>query len=147
MRARRVVGLLAATLAAASVVACGSTATKSATTSTTMSPRQKPSSKLPTEVTRTVDRLKAGEKPGGQGSFTDSGVPVRDDGKIQLELHANGPVTDAQQADLTALGAEIVAAGSAVGIVDAWVPFARVDEAAALPWVVAVTVPSPTRRT
>jgi len=98
-------------------------------------------------VERTVAHLQAGEKPGAAGSgFSDSMVPVRDDGKIQLELSAADAVSDAQKAELTALGADIVATGSAVGIVDVWVPFAKVDEAAALPWVVAVTVPSPTRR-
>ncbi len=138
------VAVAAMALAAWSLVACGSTAQRSATTSTTASPQKTPS-KLPAEVTRTVDRLKAGEKPGADASFTDSGVPVRDDGKLQLELHSSGPVTDARKAELTALGADIVAAGTAVGIVDVWVPFARVDEAAGLTWVVAVTVPSPTR--
>jgi len=136
--------VVAAAVAACSLVACGSTAERSATTSTSVAPRKTPS-KLPAEITRTVDRLKAGENPGTDASFTDSGVPVRDDGKVQLELHASAAVTDAQQADLRVLGAEIVAAGTTVGIVDAWVPFARVDEAAALPWVVSVTVPSPTR--
>jgi len=135
---------VAAAVAAWSLVACGSTAQQSATTSTTASPQKTPS-KLPAQVTRTVDRLKAGEKPGSNPSFTDTGVPVRDDGSLQLELHAAGPVTDAQKADLTALGAEIVAAGTGAGIVDAWVPYARVDDVAGLSWVLAVTVPSPTR--
>jgi len=133
-------------LVASLIAGCGSSAERSATTSTT-SAMQKSPSKIPAEVAQTVAHLKAGEKAGSNGTFGDSGVPVRDDGKLQLELHATGPVTDAQQAELTALGAEIVVAGTAVGIVDAWVPFARVDEAAALPWVVSVTVPSPTRRT
>jgi len=134
---------LAAALSAMSLVACGSTAQQAATTSTTAPPQKQPS-KLPDAVTRTVDRLKAGEKP-ADPRFTFTGVPVRDDGKLQLELHANGPVTDAQKADLTTLGAEIVAAGTGAGIVDAWIPFAKVDEAAGLAWVVSVTVPSPTR--
>ncbi|MFN2608782.1 MAG: hypothetical protein ABR511_12980 [Acidimicrobiales bacterium] len=51
---------------------------------------------------------------------------------------------------LTALGAEVVTALSipattamaAVGVVDARGPFAKVADAAALPWVVAVTLPS-----
>ncbi len=137
--------VVAATLAVSLIVACGSTTPKATTTSTTVSPQKAPA-KLPAQVTRTVDRLKAGDKPGGSNpTFTDTGVPVRDDGSLQLELHANGPVTDAQTADLTALGAEIVAAGTGAGIVDAWIPFARVDEAAGLTWVVSVTVPSPTR--
>ncbi len=143
MSGRGAVAALAAALAVTSLVACGSTAQQSATTSTTASPRKQPS-KLPDAVTRTVDRLKGGEKP-ADPSFTFTGVPVRDDGRLQLELHATGPVTDVQQGELTALGAEIVAAGTGAGIVDAWVPFTKVDEAAGLSWVVSVTVPSPTR--
>ncbi len=136
---------VAVALVGALLVACGSTAQQSAPTSTTASPQKQPS-KLPDAVTRTVDRLKAGETPGSSNpNFTDTGVPVRDDGSLQLELNASSPVTEAQQAELTALGAEIVAAGSKIGIVDAWVPFAKVDEAAGLSWVVSVTVPSPTR--
>jgi hypothetical protein len=63
-------------------------------------------------------------------------------------LHGRNPVTDAERAELAALGAEIVASGApvgGVGVVDVWVPFARAEDAAGLPWVVAVTVPSPTR--
>ncbi|MGI8776055.1 MAG: hypothetical protein ACR2LJ_01375 [Acidimicrobiales bacterium] len=149
----RVTAAAVAALTAWSLVACGSTSSRSATpgsTSTTAASttgtRQKPSSKIPAEVQRTVAHLQAGEKPGDANSgFSDSMVPVRGDGKLQLELSAAGTVTAAQKTDLTALGAEIVAAGSTVAIVDAWVPFAKVDEAAALAWVVAVTVPSPTR--
>jgi len=144
MKGRRAVAVAVTAVASSLIVACGSASQRSATTSTTVSPRKSPA-KLPAAVVQTVDRLKAGEKPEGDGTFTASGVPVRDDGKLQLELHGNGAVTDAQKADLTTLGADIVAAGTQVGIVDAWVPFARVDEVAALPWVVAVTVPSPTR--
>ncbi|MDQ6798901.1 MAG: hypothetical protein M3011_12965 [Actinomycetota bacterium] len=144
MRTRLAIATVVAVLVASLIAGCGSSAQRSATTSTTTSPQKSPS-KVPAAVAQTVARLRAGEKPAGDGTFSDSGVPVRDDGKLQLELHAAGPVTDAQQAELTAFGAEIVVAGTAVGIVDAWVPFARVDEAAGLPWVVSVTVPSPTR--
>ena len=116
-----------------------------AISTTTVPARAKAASKLPAEVTQTVARLEAGSQPSGTGgTFSDSGVPVRD-GKLQLELHAAAPVTDAQRAELGALGADIVAAGTAADVVDAWVPYARVEDAAALPWVVAVTVPSPTR--
>ncbi len=145
MRSDGAVAVVAAVLTASLLAGCGSTAERSATTSTSVAPQKTPS-KLPAAVAQTVARLKAGEKPGGDGTFTEAGVPVRDDGKLQLELHANGPVTDAQKAELTGVGAEIVAVGTEVGIVDAWVPFARVDETAALPWVTAITVPSPTRR-
>jgi len=137
--------MVAATLAVTLIVACGSTTPRAATTSTTQSPPQKSPSKLPAQVTRTVEQLKAGETPGDDGTFTGAGVPVRD-GKLQLELNASGPVTDAQKADLNALGADIVAAGTEVGLVDVWVPYARVDDVARLSWVLAVTVPSPTRR-
>ncbi len=142
MRRHGTGGVLATALAAALLVACGSSTERSATTSTAAA--QKTPSKLPAAVAQTVVRLKAGEKPGGS-TFADSGVPVRDDGKLQLELHAAGPITDAQKADLTGLGSDIVAAGTEVGIIDAWVPFARVDDAAGLHWVASVTVPSPTR--
>ncbi|MEN3314116.1 MAG: hypothetical protein V7605_350 [Acidimicrobiaceae bacterium] len=151
-RPTRVTTVAVAALTAWSLVACGSSGSTKATTastSTTAGPatggRQKPSSKLPVEVQRTVAHLQAGEKPGADSRFADSSVPVRADGMLQLELSAAAPVTDAQKADLTALGAEVIASGTAVAIVDAWVPFAKVDEAAALPWVLSVTVPNPTR--
>jgi len=137
---------VAAVLTASLLAGCGSATERSATTTTTTSVApQKAPSKVPAAVAQTVARLKAGEKPGGDGTFTYSGVVVRDDGKLQLELNASGPVTDSQKAELTALGADIVAAATEVGVVDAWVPFTKVDEAAALTWVVSVTVPSPTR--
>lgn len=151
-RPTRVTTVAVAALTAWSLVACGSSGSTRATTastSTTAGPttggRQKPSSKVPVEVQRTVAHLQAGEKPDANSRFADSGVPVRADGKVQLELSAAAAVTDAQKADLTALGAEVIASGTAIAIVDAWVPFAKVDEAAALPWVLSVTVPNPTR--
>lgn len=151
-RPTRVTTVAVAALTAWSLVACGSSGSTKATTastSTTAGPttggRQKPSSKVPVEVQRTVAHLQAGEKPGANSRFADSDVPVRADGKVQLELSAPAAVTDAQKADLTALGAEVIASGTAVALVDAWVPFAQVDAAAALPWVLSVIVPNPTR--
>ena len=138
---------LAAAVALWALVGCGSGTDETATSTTDSTPQTKgPSSKIPATVAKVVDRLEAGESPGGGGpGFSDSGVPVRAGGELQLEYHAAGPVTDAQQAELTALGAEIVAADPATGIVDAWVPFGVVQETADLPWVASVTVPTPAR--
>ncbi len=78
-------------------------------------------------------------------------VHVRADGKIELLLHASGPVSATQVAGLTALGAEVEANLSnlsvqsvhlpSFGMVQAWVPASALQQAVALPWVTAVTPP------
>jgi hypothetical protein len=70
-------------------------------------------------------------------------VRVSPTGKIELVFHAAGPVGDAEERDLQALGADIVTRlTSPAGLIQAWVPYQQVETAAALPWVVAVTPPA-----
>ena len=69
--------------------------------------------------------------------------------EIELVFHAAGPTGPAQEKDLQALGARIVQVLKVpdkldlapVGMIRAYVPVDAVEEAAALPWVVAVTEP------
>lgn len=162
MRTARSAGLAATAVAAILVGGCGgpdagrsaspptTTALAGSATSATSATKDRPS-KLPAAVQAVVARLRAGERAtGASPTFADTGVAVRDDGRVHLELHAAGALADSAAADVTALGAEVVSslsrpatpAAPAIGVVDAWVPFARVDDAAALPWVVAVTAAS-----
>lgn len=148
--------LAATAMVAVTVAGCGPAGSPQASPPSTVASgapapsAAKPISKLPSSVAAAVARLRAGEKvTGTDPTFADTGVPVRPDGRVHLELHAAGVLADSAVPDLVALGAEVgtplsipaTSNAPAVGIVDAWVPFLRVDDAAALPWVVAVTVP------
>ncbi len=71
-------------------------------------------------------------------------------GEIELSFHALDPTGPGEEADLEALGAIIVDRlrippefdFPPIGLIQAWVPFHQVREAAALAWVAAVTPPS-----
>jgi len=74
---------------------------------------------------------------------------VRSDGRIELLFHSFGPIAPVQEAALERLGATISArlspeslARVPAGMVQAWIAHDRIDEAAGLPWVTAVTPPS-----
>lgn len=77
-------------------------------------------------------------------------VHVNRSGLIELSFHALDPTGPSEEEDLRALGATIVSRLEIppelrmppAGIIEAWVPYDRVMEAAALPWVAAVTPPS-----
>jgi len=76
-------------------------------------------------------------------------VRINPAGEIELAIHAVDPIDADREAELIALGAKISSRLNApllnlppVGIVEAWIPHDRVSDAAALPWVVAVTAPS-----
>lgn len=72
---------------------------------------------------------------------SDALVRVRPSGELELVFHAYNAVGEEEIADLRSLGAEIVIVLEDPGLIQAWVPPDRVDEAAALPWVAAVTPP------
>jgi subtilase family protein len=75
---------------------------------------------------------------------------VTSSGAIELVLHAAKPTGPSEEADLENLGATIVSRLQLppdsnlppAGMIQAWVPYDKVEAAAALPWVVAVTPPS-----
>jgi hypothetical protein len=75
------------------------------------------------------------------------GAPVRADGRIEVEFHAVGPVGAAETDALRRLGAEIVTTLSPdavvppAGVIVAWIPPDKVQEAAAAEWVAAVKPP------
>jgi hypothetical protein len=62
-------------------------------------------------------------------------------GRIELLFHSAGMIGAREEKDLEALGAEIVIKLESPGMIQAWVPYDKVEEAASLDWVVAVTPP------
>jgi len=87
--------------------------------------------------------------PEDLSSLSNEIVHVNANGEIELLLHSATEIGAKQEAEIAALGARVVVrialpnlAGS-VGawMIQAWIPADKIDEAAALPWVVAVTPP------
>ena len=62
-------------------------------------------------------------------------------GRIELLLHSSKDIGESEEQDLSELGAEVVVKVTSPGMIQAWIPHDKVDVAAALPWVVAVTPP------
>jgi Subtilase family len=104
-------------------------------------------SKIADSVQQVLQKLDATTRAAADAAVDLSAVSnplVRVDhaGKIELVFHAAGPVGDADVKALQALGADIVTVlTSPAGMIQAWVPYQKVEAAAALPWVVAVTPP------
>jgi hypothetical protein len=85
--------------------------------------------------------------------LSDNLLHVRSNGAIELVFHAATSVSQVEESELEALGAEIVisTAGltwpeqmqppAGLGQIQAWLPYDRVYEAAQLGWVTAVTPP------
>jgi hypothetical protein len=79
--------------------------------------------------------------------LTNDVVHVRRDGSIELELWSPAPVPDSSLVALRELGARIVTNFAPpprlrlgpVGIVQTWVPYDKIERAAALPWVSVAT--------
>lgn len=82
-------------------------------------------------------------------SSADAAVRVSEQGEIELVFHAISTAGAEEAKQLEALGAKIITVLDTptelilapVGMIHAWVPFDRVEEAAALPWVAAVMTP------
>jgi hypothetical protein len=84
-------------------------------------------------------------------ALSDSILKVDGAGRLLLQFHASRPVGARERADLVAQGAEVTASTADVplarglrwpaglDVIQAWVPAARVEKAAELPWVAAVT--------
>lgn len=117
-------------------------------------------SKIAASLQRTLDRIDAAtaaaarkQAPGATGapsvqggaqdlsSLSDGLVKVRPTGEVEVVLHARGSVGDAEETAVRALGGEIVITLKTPGMIQAWIPATRIAEAAALPWVAAVTPP------
>ena len=99
------------------------------------------------QVAGDVDRArKAGRSP---ARLSGQVAKVAADGAIEVNVWALGQVTARERAQLTRLGARIVASATApsrrrypaYGLFQAAVPHDRLDEVAALDWVAAVTPP------
>ena len=115
-------------------------------------PRGQPS-KIAASIQRLLDRIDAADvaadrkqpaaaaAPQDLSEFSDGLVKVRPTGEVEVVLHAKGSVGDAEEAAVRALGGEIVITLKTPGMIQAWIPAKRIADAAALPWVAAVTPP------
>lgn len=82
--------------------------------------------------------------------LSDGVVHVRPDGAIEILVHATVPVGQEELAELRGQGAEIVTTSAtpavggqpSTGLVQAWLPPARLGEVSNLAWVGAVTPPA-----
>jgi hypothetical protein len=106
---------------------------------------QKPS-KIASSVQQLVDKIttSAGTARIAQSALSNLSndlLHVDAAGRIELLFHAAGIIGAGEEQDLKALGAEIVIKLESFGMIQAWVPYDKVEEAALLDWVVAVTPP------
>ncbi|HEX7276122.1 MAG TPA: hypothetical protein VF244_01995, partial [Acidimicrobiales bacterium] len=108
-------------------------------------------SKVPSIVEQTVAQVQARARSRSvtpPSALSNEVVHVDDGGRIELALHASQPTGAAEEADLANLGATGIRSLPSspftpkVGLVEAFVPAAQVNAAAALPWVKAVTTAS-----
>ncbi|MGI8776056.1 MAG: hypothetical protein ACR2LJ_01380 [Acidimicrobiales bacterium] len=83
------------------------------------------------------------------GAMTDRSIHSDPSGRVELDFHAAGPTSGAEEADLGRLGAAGMRSLDlspdlhvTTGMIEAWVPRSAVTAAAALPWVTSVTVPA-----
>lgn len=107
-------------------------------------------SKIASSVQQLVDRLSTMAQPAEPtarvaapdlSKASNELLHVDKSGRIELLFHALKEVGEREEQDLTKLGAEIVVKVVSPGMIQAWIPHDKVDEAAALPWVAAVTPP------
>ena len=108
-------------------------------------------SKISYPVQLEIERCEAASSSGVVrfSSAADAAVRVSEQGEIELVFHAFSTAGSEEAKQLEALGAKIVTVLDTpteltlapVGMIHAWVPFNRVEEAAALPWVAAVMTP------
>ncbi len=68
-------------------------------------------------------------------------VKVNDSGNVQTYIHVNNEVNDAKLAQLKALGVIIEIANTKYKIVQAWVPFDKLEEVGNLSFVTKITAP------
>lgn len=81
--------------------------------------------------------------------LSDDIVHVTEDGQIEITVHSKTQTGESEELDLLALGARIVTVLilppelnlQDVGMIQAWVPYDKIDEVADLSWVVAITAP------
>lgn len=102
-------------------------------------------SKIASSVQQLVDKItaSAGARAAriAPSALSNDLLHVDAGGRIELLFHAAGTIGGAEEKALESLGAEIVTKLESPGMIQAWVPYDKVDEAASLPWVVAVTPP------
>jgi hypothetical protein len=93
-----------------------------------------------------VDAARAAPVPVGKAqhdlsAMSDGLVRVRPSGALEVVVHAKGSVGEPEVVALRALGADVVTMLRSPGMVQAWIAPERMAEAAALPWVAAITPP------
>ena len=140
-------------LAAGLLGSCGGgdgdqAAEQPASPGTTSAGGSAPVTKVADSLVQMADRVRSARTQGvvDLSRLSNDIVHVRADGAIEVSLHASSVVSTAEVTALRRLGGEVVttaaAPNAAGGLVQAWVPWDRLAEVAALPWVGAVTPPS-----
>ena len=104
-------------------------------------------SKIDAHLTRVLDRISAqgitrsNAVARNVSGLSDRLVRIKKDGQVQVYIHVDA-VTDEAQATLGAIESQIEIANSKLNVIQAWIPFDRVEQVAALPFVSKVTRPS-----
>lgn len=94
---------------------------------------------LTTIEVRGITRDNAGQK--GIASLANRRVHIHSDGRIQIYVHL-ATYSDAEIAQLAGLELDKEVANRNLAIVQGWVPFDRIEDIAALPFVTRITPPS-----
>ena len=106
-------------------------------------------SKIAASVQRVIERMQAAgavtspfaRVQPDRSVFSNGLVRVRPTGEVELVFHAKGSAGKVEVEALRALGADIVITLANPGMIQAWIRTEKIGEAAALPWVAAVTPP------
>jgi hypothetical protein len=110
-------------------------------------PTARAAAKIATPIAEAVAKLRADAstnvngKPHGATLYSTPFVKVDGSGRIQVYLHLTA-LGDEERAELTQAGAQIDVAMERLKLVQAWLPYERVEAVAALPFVTRITPPS-----
>jgi uncharacterized repeat protein (TIGR01451 family) len=99
---------------------------------------------LPSIVEQKLGEIAAAaseRRAGRPSALSNDVIHVDDEGRVELAFHSERKVGPAEEQSLQRLGAVEVVLSPTIGVVQAFVPAANVEKAAALPWVAAVTAP------
>ena len=150
-RARRIAGAFVCALLATSSVAISSLPSAAATAAPgTRKTMDKKPSKVAHVVQEAVNDVADARGRGrSPARASNSLMRATADGRLEVTVHSRLPVAASQRAALRALGAEVTAALDNpagldlpdAGVVQVLLPHSRIDDAARLPWVVAITPP------
>jgi uncharacterized repeat protein (TIGR01451 family) len=107
-------------------------------------PASPPGKALPSAVQQKLAEVAgavAAKRVADLSTLSNDVVHVDRDGRVELAFHAPRRVGTVEEQSLKSLGAVGVFSSPAIGVVQGFVPSAKVAAASALPWVAAVTAP------